>query len=52
MKKNEPLKISKLPINLKDCIFYSIQLDEYLTHFFSVLTTILVTLGKEMGRHE
>ena len=52
MKINEPLMTPKLKINLKDCILNSIKLDEYLTHFFSILTTILATLGEKVGRHE
>ena len=52
MKINEPLMTPKLQINLKDCILNSIKLDEYLTHFFSILTTILATLGEKVGRHE
>lgn len=47
MKKNEPLMTPKLQINLKDCTLNSIKLDEYLTHFFSILTTILATLGEK-----
>lgn len=40
----------KLQINLKDCILNSIKPDEYLTHFFSVLKTILATLGTKNGQ--